>query len=95
MNETSAESLIMAMNSLPMAGVTMRTACGRTMRLMMRRWLQAQRRGGLALPARHGLDAGPEDLRHVGPVVEGQREDAQHDARDLGGLREQICGRAR
>ena len=37
MNETRAESLIMAMNSLPTAGVTMRTACGSTMRAMMRR----------------------------------------------------------
>ena len=31
-DETSAESLIMAMKSLPMAGITMRTACGRTIR---------------------------------------------------------------
>ncbi len=32
MIETSAESLIMAMNSLPIAGVTIRTACGSTIR---------------------------------------------------------------
>ena len=30
--DTSAESLIIAMNSLPMAGITIRIACGRTIR---------------------------------------------------------------
>ncbi len=32
MTETSELSLIIAMNSLPIAGITIRTACGRTIR---------------------------------------------------------------
>ena len=32
MSETSAESLIIEMNSLPIAGVMIRTACGRMIR---------------------------------------------------------------
>ena len=36
----------------------------------------AERVGGLALAAGHRLDAGPEDLGHVGAVVEAEREDA-------------------
>ena len=74
----------MAMNSLPTAGVTMRTACGITTRAMMRRCVMPSAGGGLALAAWHGLDAGPEDLRHVGAVVEAQREDAQPDEVDGG-----------
>ena len=37
MIETSAESLIIAMNSLPMAGVTIRIACGSTTRRIVSR----------------------------------------------------------
>ncbi len=37
MIETRDESLIIAMNSLPMAGITIRTACGRTIRRMTSR----------------------------------------------------------
>ena len=37
MIDTSAESLIIAMNSLPMAGVMIRTACGRMIRRIVMR----------------------------------------------------------
>ena len=63
----------------------MRVACGRIDPAHDQPFRQAQRLGGLTLSSRHGLDAGAEDLRQVGAVVEGQRRDAgpqrrQHDA---------------
>ena len=68
-------SLIIAMNSLPIAGMTIRMACGRTIRRMIVPLGHAQRLGGLALAARHGLDAGAEDLGHVRAVVEAEGDD--------------------
>ena len=84
MIETSAESLIIAMNSLPIAGMTIRTACGRTTRRIVSRVGHPECARRLDLAARDGLDAGPEDLGHVRAVVEGERHDPQHDQRDLG-----------
>ena len=82
------------MNSLPIAGVTIRIAWGRTIRRIVMPLGHAERRGGLDLAARDRLDAGPEDLGHVGAVVEGQREDAA-DVRDRRGSTIPIWGRAR
>ena len=91
MIETSAESLIMAMNSLPMAGDhdAQRLRQDDPAHDAALGHARAPQRG-LALARRHGLDAGAEDLGHIGAVVEGQRDDAGRDRR---AARCTSCGR--
>ena len=43
---------------------------------------ERERRGGLELSLRDGLEAGPEDLRQVRAVVDGERDDQGHEGRE-------------
>ena len=89
MIETSELSLIIAMNSLPIAGITIRIACGRTIRRNVCDSGMPSACAASLLAARHGLDAGTEDLGHVGAVVEAERDDPGRDRReDDAGLRQ-------
>ena len=76
MMDTSAESLIIAMNSLPMAGNHDTNRLRQHDAAHHQAFGHAQCLGGLALATRHGLDTSAEDLRHIGAVVEAKGDDS-------------------
>ena len=74
-NATSEVSFSIAIVSLPVGGMMTRIACGRTIRRSTGP-AHAERLGGLGLARVDRLDAGPDDLGHVGRLGQRQREHA-------------------
>ena len=70
------------MVSLPVGGMMMRMAWGRTIRRMVWTLGHPERLGGLGLALVDRDDAGPDDLGHVGALVEAEAQGAGHERGD-------------
>ena len=79
--ETSDVVLSIEMVSLPVGGMMIRMAWGSTMRRRVWNLRHAERLGGLGLALVDRDDAGPDDLGHVGALVEAEAQGAGHERR--------------
>ena len=76
MKATSEVSLSIAIVSLPVGGTITRIACGSTIRRSVWPRVRPSACGGLGLARVDRLDAGPDDLGHVGRLGQRQRQHA-------------------